>query len=202
MKKIGIYILFYLLTLLSLGISILLAFLGVTTLIGFLEGFDTLTLSENAETFLLFLLGTPVFVFCFQLLQDANYWVIHRLGYWAQSEPAYYRRGVSLPRFYEAKEQSPKLKASIAKAQYRYRLVAILQWLFCAIVIEGTFLLYLLVIRALKLSFGFWVKLIGVALIFVMIALTMKAWGKFKRRHHLEVAYTENDREFYYRRLK
>ena len=157
---------------------------------------NTLHFSDGLTAVLMVLIIIPLFIFLVQIFQDLNYRIIHFMGYWGAAVPLFSRRGLTIPKFYAREFQTQEMKSSIEKARYRYRLVAILQWVVTAIVTEAVLGGYYLIAT----NFNWQIHgVIVVVLLFGTLYLTFSIWDKLQKSLHLTIAYVENEREFFYR---
>lgn len=197
MKKLFVYLLFYCLTAVSTILSgfIVLFFVGILSIrVVLLYNYH---FSEDVVSVCLFLVALPLYIFFFQVLQDVNYRVIHLTGHWAYSVPKFSYRGMTIPNFYERKSQDRGVQTSIKKSKYRYRLFSIFQWVIATLVAE------LLIAGYWYVSTRFNLRFHGI-LFFVLflggLFLSFSFWDKLKQKLNLEIAYIENEREFYYKK--
>lgn len=197
MKKIVVYFLFF-------GISVLAIILaGLSSLffMGILLIREVLLysyhFSEDIVAVALVLIAIPLWLFFFQFFQDINYRVIHLTGYWAYSKPRFSRRGFTIPNFYETKFQNDSMRRNIQKSKYRYRFMAILQWVIATVVAELSMVGYWYISEILNLKIHgivFFILLMGI------MYFTFSILGKAQKKLHLEIAYVENEREFFYKK--
>lgn len=161
--------------------------------------FSSYQLAEGYGLLFLVGLAIPVFVFFFQIFQDLNYRILHLIGYWAFSVSKFRYRGFSFPKFYEKSQQDSHTKASIMKSNYYYRLFSIVQWALGVFVGE----LFLIGYLFASAEFGFELHPSVVFILFLgTVSLFFFFWGKLQKKLYLEIAYVENEREFYYRKKK
>lgn len=197
MKKLWIYLLFYSLTCVSIvasGILLLLVFGILSIRVSLMQYWG---LSENIVAVILALMAIPMYVFIFQISQDVNYHIIHQLGYWATSRPRASYRGLTIPNFYERHLHNSQIKTSIQKAQYRYRLFSILQWVMAVVMIE----IFIAGYWEITQIFKFKIHLIILLLLLLGGAYcALYLWEQLQKQLQLEIAYVENEREFYCKR--
>jgi hypothetical protein len=197
MKKIVVYLLFFSLT----TTAIVLAGLSSLFFIGLLSVRKILLFNyhfpDGVVAVALVLIAIPLWIFFFQFFQDINYRVIHLTGYWAYSKPKFIHRGLTIPNFYETKLQNDAMRISIKKSKYRYRFLAILQWVITTVVVELVMVAYWYIAERLNLQIHgiiFFILLMGT------IYFTLSILERVQKKLNLEIAYVENEREFFYKK--
>ncbi|WP_423363518.1 hypothetical protein [Mycoplasma sp. P36-A1] len=197
MKKFLIYTLFYILSLTSIIISSLISYFLSCTITFIITSYLEIQISETISVILILVTFFPFFVAIFQMMQDLNYAIIHKLGYWARSYTKYSYRSFSFPQFYEKIYNTPEMSLAISKSKYTYRIFGVVQWVICCIVVEVGIGGSLLVTEYLHLNYNFIVKIILFLVFMASVILVLDLWSKLQKKLNLEIAYIENEREFY-----
>lgn len=203
MKKLAINILYICLTVISICLGGVFAFASsiiLETLV--IELFRIYGDTPEVMVVLTFLC---FFILFFQLLQDLNYGIIHKIGYWARDTPMIESRGINYPYFYEKNERDKDMEKSINKAKYRYRFLGILEGVYVCVILEiiGCLVLFLISKFNIDLShINLISKLLALAAFLVTIWLSLKSYSLIIDRLELKIAYIENGRTFFYKDKK
>lgn len=141
----------------------------------------------------IFLFCIPLFIFLFQVMQDFNYHIIHKLGFWAKAIPKFSRRGFTIPDFYNLSVHSHSLQEKAKKSKYWFRLFAISSWVFSTIMIELFLVCYGLIENKYHVNLH---PVIVFTLIMLILYLFFWVWERLQKKLQTEIAYVENEREF------
>lgn len=120
--KIFIYLLFYFISTLSIIVSCIVTYslvlLFTIPLLPFLTNLEQSSqLVKDYGVPGIFLFCIPFFIFLFQVMQDFNYHIIHKLGFWAKAIPKFSRRGFTIPDFYHLSLHGHSLQEKSKKSK-------------------------------------------------------------------------------------